>query len=631
VTKRSAGDFAGACLLQEEVLAVETLLLSDDHPRVLRARKNLAKTKAALGLAGDAREQVALLLAGMSARVRGARADSPRAAREIARQEIHRLFDALELQAAIDAEGVLVVELFEALESLRMTSVAGSEVARVLAERPELGASSVEIAELRRELSECAASVPGTASEVESWRARIVGLARERDRLERELRALLGRAGVFDGSITADAIGKALGDRAAAVSYLRHHHHEDDDQPQGRSPDALVALLVGSSGTVTRIDLGPAADLDALVGEWRASLGQPVGRGVGAQAVAEIRAVEVEVGRRLRERILDPVLAAAGNETRVLHVVLDDLLYLVPLDALPIDEDARVGDRLRIHQEISFLRLVAPQSTPEEGRLVAVGGVDFDGFEESEGSDLGAVAKPVAGAAAPPLDERGTSFRLRPLPETKAEIRKIGARYEERFGVEPVLLEGKGATKDTLLAQAKTARFLHLATHGWFAPETFRSQLDELTDASERAEETLHGFAPETLCGLALSGANLGRDPTGRVAGILTAEELAACDLRSCELAVLSACETNVGLRRAGQGIQSLQTALHAAGVRTAITSLWKVDDAATRRLFELFYAQLWNERASKAEALWQAKLAMRAEGHALRDWAGWMLTGDTE
>ena len=115
------------------------------------------------------------------------------------------------------------------------------------------------------------------------------------------------------------------------------------------------------------------------------------------------------------------------------------------------------------------------------------------------------------------------------------------------------------------------------------------------------------------------------------VSGILTAEELAAFDLRNCELAVLSACETNVGIRRAGQGIQSLQTALHAAGARTAITSLWKVDDAATRRLFEIFYTKLWKEKLGKADALWQAKMALRAEGHPPRDWAGWILSGDPD
>ena len=96
-------------------------------------------------------------------------------------------------------------------------------------------------------------------------------------------------------------------------------------------------------------------------------------------------------------------------------------------------------------------------------------------------------------------------------------------------------------------------------------------------------------------------------------------------------MAVLSACETNVGIRRAGQGIQSLQAALYAAGARSSITSLWKVDDAATRRLMELFYTKLWEEGLPKAQALWEAKCVLREEGAPVRDWAGWVLTGDPD
>ena len=190
------------------------------------------------------------------------------------------------------------------------------------------------------------------------------------------------------------------------------------------------------------------------------------------------------------------------------------------------------------------------------------------------------------------------------------------------------------ASKKALRELAPKARFLHIATHGWFAPETFKSMIDSAEALAEQelfsnAEDTVRGFAPETLCGLALAGANHGRNAHGQVPGILTAEELATLELANCQLAVLSACETNVGLRRAGQGIQSLQSALHAAGVHTAITSLWKVDDGPTRRLMEHFYTKLWEAGLGKADALWQAKMALREEGAKPSAWAGWVLTGD--
>ena len=99
-------------------------------------------------------------------------------------------------------------------------------------------------------------------------------------------------------------------------------------------------------------------------------------------------------------------------------------------------------------------------------------------------------------------------------------------------------------------------------------------------------------------------------------------------DLSGCELAVLSACQTNVGVRRGGQGIASLQQALMGAGVRTAVTSLWRVPDETTRELMVDFYRRLWAQGKPKAQALWEAKQKLRrkrdADGkpvHATRDW----------
>jgi CHAT domain-containing protein len=91
--------------------------------------------------------------------------------------------------------------------------------------------------------------------------------------------------------------------------------------------------------------------------------------------------------------------------------------------------------------------------------------------------------------------------------------------------------------------------------------------------------------------------------------GILTAEEVQSLDLRGTDLVVLSACDTGLGHGRYGQGVLGLQRAFHAAGARAVVASLWKVDDAATSVLMELFYTNLWVKKLPKLEALRQAQL----------------------
>jgi CHAT domain-containing protein len=186
---------------------------------------------------------------------------------------------------------------------------------------------------------------------------------------------------------------------------------------------------------------------------------------------------------------------------------------------------------------------------------------------------------------------------------------------------------------------------LHVATHGWYAPESIRSWQDpEPLDAHtglgsrRKGEEEVRGSSPMLLCGLALAGANLPENAVGRAPGLVTADELSALDLSNCELAVLSACDTNVGERRAGQGVASLQRALRMAGARTVITSLWKVPDEATKDLMLDFYRRVWVEKKPKGQALWEAKLKLREaedesgrQKYTTRDWGAWVLTGDPD
>jgi CHAT domain-containing protein len=143
-------------------------------------------------------------------------------------------------------------------------------------------------------------------------------------------------------------------------------------------------------------------------------------------------------------------------------------------------------------------------------------------------------------------------------------------------------------------------------------------------------------MSPMLLCGLALAGASLPQGSMGRIPGLVTAEELSTLELTHCDLVVLSACDTNVGERRAGQGVASLQKALQMAGARSVITSLWKVPDEVTKDLMLDFYRRLWVEKKPKWQALWEAKTKIRnakdesgKPKYTTRDWAAWVLTGD--
>ena len=60
------------------------------------------------------------------------------------------------------------------------------------------------------------------------------------------------------------------------------------------------------------------------------------------------------------------------------------------------------------------------------------------------------------------------------------------------------------------------------------------------------------------------------------------------------------------------------------------MTSLWKVEDAATREFMVAFYAGLWRKQLEPADALWAAKQALRARRAPLGEWAGWVLSSNS-
>ncbi len=631
-----AGDLAGALALDAAVYEVLTSRLPRDHPELLIARQNLSHAKLRMGDLAGARALQNEQFAGIRAHVLGSLALAPRQARRAVATQSKSLARLLTLSAAAEPE--LRAQAFELIETMRLVATESARSLHQFDADPELGPILAEAASVRGELNNLIGGAGKTQADSEAIATELTRLVIERDRLEGVANRRLAERGVVTQPVSIQALAKQLDANEAVVGFRRiPRYFAIEAVRDGPSVDLLLAHVLRADGTLTRLDLGPTAEFEELARAWRAELGAPLLRGV--QVEGEAGNLEMKAGVSLRERLLDPVLDAAGADVQRLFVCADDLVFLIPLEALPLDDEGaeRLGDRVRIVSEVSFARLLS-SNEPHEGEplLLALGGVDYDAAGTAPEGLL---------ANSPPIDEeeneageaRATRSamptKFNKLLQSRYEAEATAELFEEAFDVKPALLTRKQTTKAALFEAAAGKRYVHLATHGWFAPESVRStedvQASDKTGAHMGLEERIHGFAPMTLCGLALAGANRGPDALGRVVGILTAEELCSMDLSSCELAVLSACETNVGIRRAGQGIQSLQAALYAAGARTSITSLWKVDDAATRRLMELFYTGLWIEKLPKSEALWQAKTAMRQEGHPPGAWAAWIMTGD--
>ncbi|MCE9592590.1 MAG: CHAT domain-containing protein [Planctomycetes bacterium] len=625
LTLYKLGDLPAARALQEHVLDVGSRTLPDDHPSLIGARHSLARTCARQGDFVSLAPLLADLARSLQASLEGSLAASPREAGE----RIAGTKNAISILLSL-SEFVPTIEptIFGLIETGR-DMAASSAMARTDAD-PEMEAMARASRELRGQIQDLV-TTGGTAADGSVTRAeRVSELVRQRDLVEAKLRQRRVDRGVAAPPIELGSVVRALPERSAAIGLRRYKRLAlDVEDPSKPLPteDCLLAFVVSGSGALHRVDLGPVEPIAAAARRWRAAVGKPLERGISGEAVPDD---EQAAGGALRALVLDPLLAAAG-EVQTLHICLDDALHLVPLDSLPMG-DGLVGDRVRIHVESSFGRLVRrSEQTKGEPSLLAIGGVDFNAEVTS---------RPTAEAAVEPSDANDHSGPLRsnlaPLAQTRAEAENLGELFRGVFDREPVVLTGKKASRTALVETASKARFLHIATHGYFAPESVKSVADESQpdDALFKRmtlEETVTGLAPMTLCGLALAGANRGVDALGRVSGIITAEEIAGLDLSNCELAVLSACETNVGITRAGQGIQSLQAALHAAGARTAITSLWKVDDEATRMLFEDFYTRIWVKHEPKSQALWAAKMSLRKQGRPTRDWAAWVLTGEPE
>lgn len=111
--------------------------------------------------------------------------------------------------------------------------------------------------------------------------------------------------------------------------------------------------------------------------------------------------------------------------------------------------------------------------------------------------------------------------------------------------------------------------------------------------------------------------------------GVVLASEIAGLKLDDVWLAALSACNTSAG-ESGGEGLTGLARAFLFAGVETLLVSHWAVDDAATSKLLEALFEDLYGADApSVSESLRRAMIEVRRTQPNPYYWGAFAVAGD--
>jgi CHAT domain-containing protein len=190
---------------------------------------------------------------------------------------------------------------------------------------------------------------------------------------------------------------------------------------------------------------------------------------------------------------------------------------------------------------------------------------------------------------------------LPPLPGTAIEAGYLRDKCAG-WKLEGAVYEGAEASEAEVRA-VKSPYILHLATHGFFLPDTEPTNRPDLGMRilnEGRLPVVWHN--PMQRSGLAFAGAQLtleawkrGEMPDSENDGILMAQEVGTMDLKGTWLVVLSACDTGAGEAQAGEGVLGLRRGFIQAGAQNLMMTLWPVSDKWTVEMMKAFY-----ERALK-------------------------------
>jgi CHAT domain-containing protein len=365
-----------------------------------------------------------------------------------------------------------------------------------------------------------------------------------------------------------------------------------------------VAFILKPAGAPVAVDVGEVATIEKTIQDLLAALHDP-------------RSTLVpELARELDTMLLQPLRPYLENTE---HILLspDGELNLLPFGVLMDERGRYLMDVAELTYLTSGRDLLRLNETLSRQAPVIFANPDFGTVD----------ASPGFGQREAETDYRALLKKLLPFQALRGTATEAAAVQELLHLDARQVLTERNATV-TALKALRGPRILHLASHGFFLPDVKVDRVSAPRRLLGDDRSSISAENPLLRSGLALANAN--RLGSGDDAGILTALEASGLDLAGTELAVLSACETGVGQVQIGEGVYGLRRALALAGVQTQVTSLWRVDDLATKDLMVDYYARL-SQGAGRSAALRAAQTTIRKnpERRHPHYWAGFVVIGD--
>ncbi|MBK9719386.1 MAG: CHAT domain-containing protein [Saprospiraceae bacterium] len=159
------------------------------------------------------------------------------------------------------------------------------------------------------------------------------------------------------------------------------------------------------------------------------------------------------------------------------------------------------------------------------------------------------------------------------------------------------------STKERFISGANKFAYLHISTHGYVSSDPDQSYL-AFSQHSAKTDTSQLFFLKELY--------NYQMDQ---------------------ELITMTACETALGQQREGEGNISLARGFAYAGVRSFVTTLWKIPTNGATKIVPTFYNFLFNSHQTKDVALANSKRSFLKTGKNIypENWAGLILIGNTK